>query len=234
VGGRLAAALYPWAFRFGAVLALASWTGGAAAFLATRGRLPGLTQSALVEAESALAKGDAPKAIREYRQAVAVSAGDFQLLLGAGEGLARAGDLEGATEAFGKARALRPRSTALQTSLGWALFWRRRFDEALAQFEEVLRSDPLSARAYAGVGEVRLEQDRYAEARAALEKAIAIDPTDPTAHNNLGITYALSGQPQKAVEHFAIAARLSPGPEFSANLSRAQAALEAAGRESGR
>lgn len=234
MGGRLPAALYPWAFRLGVVLAVASWTGATAAFLATRGRLPGLTQSALVEAESALAKGDAQKAIREYRQAAAVNAGDFPLLLGVGEGLARAGDMPGAMETFAKAQVLRPRSTELQTSVGWALFWRRRFDEALAQFDQALRRDPSSARAYAGVGEVRLEQDRYAEAQAALLKAVAIDPTDPTVHNNLGITYALTGQPDRAVEHFSIAARLSPGPEFSANLSRAQAALEAAGRGRGR
>lgn len=234
MGGHLPAVLYPWAFRFGAVLAIASWTGATAAFLATRGRLPGLTQSALVEAESALSKGDAQKAIREYRQAAAVNAGDFQLLLGVGEGLARAGDMQGAMDTLAKARALRPHSTELQASLGWALLWRRRFDEALAQFDQVLRRDPSSARAYAGVGEVWLEQDRYPEAQAALLKAIAIDPTDPTVHNNLGITYALSGQPDKAVEHFSIAARLSPGPEFSANLSRAQSALEAAGRGRGR
>ena len=226
--------LYPWAFRLGVVLAIGSWTGGVASFLASRGRLPGLTQSPLVEAESALAKGDAQKAIHEYRQAAAVGAGDFPLLLGAGEGLARAGDMPGALDAFAKAQALHPRSAELHTSLGWALFWRRRLDEALAQFEEALRRDPARARAHAGIGEVRLEQDRYAEAQAALLKSIALDPTDATVQNNLGITYALSGQPARAIEHFAIAARLSPSPEFSANLGRAQAALEAAGRGSGR
>ncbi|PYQ24650.1 MAG: hypothetical protein DMF79_01180 [Acidobacteria bacterium] len=234
MGGRLPAALYPWAFRLGVVLAIASWTGAAGALLATRGRLPGLTQSALLEAESALSRGDARKAISEYRRAAQVSAGDFPLLLGVGEGLARAGDMQGAMDTFAKAQALRRHSTELQTSLGWALFWRRRFDEARAQFDQVLRRDPSSARAYAGVGEVWLEQDRYPEAQAALLKAIAIDPTDATVHNNLGITYALSGQPDKAVEHFSIAGRLSTGPEFSANLSRAKAALEAAGRGGGR
>jgi len=187
-----------------------------------------------VEAESALSKGDAQKAILEYRRAAAVSVGDFPLLLGVGEGLARAGDMPGALDAFAKAQALRPRSTELQTSLGWALFWRRRFDEALVLFDEALRRDPSSARAYAGVGEVRLEQDRYAEAQAALLRSVALDPTDSTVQNSLGISYALSGQPAKAVEHFAIAARLSLGPEFSANLSRARAALEAAGRGDGR
>ena len=226
--------LYPWAFRLGVVLASVSWTAATAAFLATRGRLPGLEQSALVEAESALSKGDAGKAIREYRQAAVVNGGDFRMLLGVGEGLARAGDMPEAMATFGKAQALRPPSIELQTSVGWALCWRRRFDEALTQFDQVLLRDPASARAYAGVGEVRLEQDRYAEAEVALLRSIALDPTDSTVQNSLGITYALSGQPAKAVEHFAIAVRLRPAPESTANLSRARAALEAAGRGPGR
>ncbi len=205
-----------------------------AAFLATRGMPPGLTQSALAEAENALSKGDAEKAIREYRQAAVVNAGDFRMLLGVGEGLARAGDMPGAMAAFGKAQVLRPPSLELQTSVGWALCWLRRFDEALAQFDQVLLRDPANARAHAGVGEVRLEQDRYAEAQVALLKSIAIDPTDSTVQNNLGITYALSGQPAKAVEHFAIAVRLSHGAESTANLGRARAALEAAGPGYGR
>lgn len=226
--------LYPWAFRLGVVLASASWTAATAGFLSTRGILPGLNQSALLEAESALLKGDTERAIREYRQAAVVNAGDFRMLLGVGEGLARAGDMPGAMATFGKAQVLRPPSIELQTSVGWALCWLRRFDEALAQFDQVLLRDPASARAYAGVGEVRLEQDRYAEAQVALLKSIAIDPTDSNAQNSLGIAYALSGQPAKAVEQFAIAVRLSHGPEPSANLSRARAALKAAGRGEGR
>jgi len=183
----------------------------------------------LLRARDALARGDKVAATREYRGMAAVMPNDFDRLLEAAEGLVRAGDAAGGAELLRQAWTIRPGHPRLQTAFGWSLFWTKRYDEAAARFEQALRGDPRDLRAHAGLAEVRIEQQRYPEAEAGLLRARELDPTNASVHNSLGITYALTGRPQRAVEEFGVAARLSPTPDILANLERAR--RETAGRQ---
>jgi tetratricopeptide (TPR) repeat protein len=222
-----AASLYRAAFAAGLLIAAASFAAGLVRVGLAERRLPGIELDPLLPAHEALARGDHKTAAREYRGMAAVMPNDFDRLLEAAEGLVRAGDPAGGAELLRQAWAIRPGHPRLQTTLGWSLFWTKRYDEAAARFEQALRSDPRDLRAHAGLAEVRIEQERYAEAEAALLRARDIDPTSASVHNSLGITYALTRRPRQAVEEFAVAARLSPTADILANLERAR--REAAG-----
>ena len=221
--------LYRLAFGLGLLIAVACFVAGLAQVAVSERRLPGLAMDPLIAARDALARGDKAAAGREYRGLAAVNSRDMDLLLQAAEGLVRAGDAAGGAELIGRAWAMNPGHPRVQTSLGWALYWTKRYDEAAARFEIALRADPRDVRAHAGMAEVRLEQQRYPEAEASLLRALELDPTNGSAHNSLGVAYALTGRPQRAVEEFGIAVRLSPTPDILANLERARG--EAARRQ---
>jgi tetratricopeptide (TPR) repeat protein len=214
--------LYRLAFRLGLLIAAACFVAGLAQVAVSEHRLPGLEMDPLLHARNALAHGEKAAAVREYRGLAAVNSRDFDLLLQAAEGLVRAGDAAGGAELIGRAWAMSPGHARVQTTLGWALYWSKKYDEAASRFEIALRADPREFRAHAGLAEVRLEQQRYAEAEASLLRALELDPTFGSAHNSLGVAYAMTGRPQRAVEEFGIAARLSPTPDILANLARAR------------
>jgi Flp pilus assembly protein TadD len=224
-----AESFYRVAFGLGLLIALGSFAAGLAHVAVSERRLPGLEMDPLRRARDALGRGDKVAATREYRGMAAVMPNDFDRLLEAAEGLVRAGDTAGGAELLRQAWTLRPGHPRLQTAFGWSLFWTKRYDEAAARFEQALRADPRDLRAHAGLAEVRIEQQRYPEAEAALLRARELDPTNASVHNSLGITYALTGRPQRAVEEFGVAARLSPTSDILANLERARG--ETAGRQ---
>ena len=223
-----AESLYRLAFRLGLLITLGCLVAGLARSAISEHRVPGLEMDPLLRARDALARGDKAAAAREYRGMAAVNGRDLDLLLQSAEGLVRAGDAAGGAELIGRAWAAHPGDPRVHTAFGWALYWSKKYDEAAAHFETALRADPRDFRAHAGLAEVRLEQQRYAEAEPALLRALALDPTNGSAHNSLGVTYAMTGRPERAVDEFSIAARLSPTPDVLANLERARA--ETAGK----
>lgn len=217
-----AQSLYRVAFGLGLLIAFGSFAAGLARVAVSERRLPGIELDPLLPARDALARGDKATAAREYRGLAGVTPQDFERVLEAAEGLVRAGDAAGGAALLRQAWTIRPGHPRLQTSLGWSLFWTKRYDEAAARFEQALSADPRDLRAHAGLAEVRIEQQRYREAEAELLRAREIDPTNASVHNSLGIMYALTGRPQRAVEEFGVAARLSPTPDIVANLERAR------------
>jgi Flp pilus assembly protein TadD len=220
-----AESLYRLAFGLGLLIALGCLVAGLVQVAVSERRLPGLEMDPLLRAREALARGEKAAAVREYRGMAAVNSRDLDLLLQSAEGLVRAGDPAGGAELIGRAWATHPGDPRVHTALGWALYWTKKYDEAAAHFETALRADPRDFRAHAGLAEVRLEQQRYPEAESALLRALALDPTNGSAHNSLGVAYALTGRPERAVEEFGIAVRLSPTPDILANLERARAAV---------
>ena len=212
---------YRSAFVGGALVIAVSLVAGLVSVLVRERRLPGLDQDPTAEAKRALARGDRPSAIREFRRWADANP-QRNSASEASENLAMAGDFAGAGEALERMRRRDPANPEMVTTLGWVLFWQHRLDEAAGYLEMAVRRNPRDHHALRGLGEVRLEQDRYAEAVAALERAVEIRPTDAASHNSLGIALALSGNRRAAVEHFAVATRLTGDPTIARNLERAQ------------
>jgi tetratricopeptide (TPR) repeat protein len=205
----------------GAFLVAVSLLAGTASVLFREGRLPGLGQDPTSEAKRALARGDRAAAIREFRGAAVVNP-LRRAALDASEGLAMAGDFGGAGELLERERRRDASNADVLTALGWVLLWQHRLDEGERYLEMAVRRSPRDGHAFAGLGEIALEQDRYRDAVSAFQRALEIEPTEGATHNSLGIALVLSGNREAAIEHFAVAVRLTGDPSIAKNLERAR------------
>ncbi|NPU83801.1 MAG: tetratricopeptide repeat protein [Syntrophaceae bacterium] len=113
-------------------------------------------------------------------------------------------------------------SAVLQVKANAALQGKR-YDEALAAYQEILKADPNNGEALKGIGETYLRMKKGPEAVAALEKAYKQDPNRRTTIN-LGLAYAETGNYGKAIDTWDILlARESDGN--IANLVKKQRIL---------
>jgi len=88
-------------------------------------------------------------------------------------------------------------ASGLQIKANYAL-QTKRYDEALAIYQEILKSDPANMEALKGVGETYLRMKKGPEAAAALERAYAKSPDQQTIFN-LGLAYSEAGDYGKAI-----------------------------------
>lgn len=91
-----------------------------------------------------------------------------------------------------------------------ALFQEKRFDEALVEFERVLKKDLGSFQARLGAGNIELRQKNYDKALSHFQTAIQIEPLKPKAYLKAGIVYSRKGDLAKALENFENAIKISP------------------------
>ena len=67
-------------------------------------------------------------------------------------------------------------------------YWtQNRFDEAIAQWEEIIRKDPNVAEIHYNLGNAYMYQGKIESAIDAFKRTLSIDPTLPEAYNKLGI-----------------------------------------------
>jgi len=92
-------------------------------------------------------------------------------------------------------------------ALGLFLVRQGRFEEAIAQFDEVLKRFPSSSDAHLHLGRALLELGRLESAIPHLERAVALDAGSPQAHLLLAKAYVRSGRPAEAQPHFDVAAK---------------------------
>ena len=67
------------------------------------------------------------------------------------------------------------------------------------------------------LGYALLGQGRYPEAIRELETYARLEPEEPNPHDSLGEAYLISGQPERALEHYARALEVDPSFSFSHN-----------------
>ena len=111
---------------------------------------------------------------------------------------------------WGDAVAKRPSSLTARLSLGAALAAAGRRDEAVAEFETVLRVQPRNALTQTDLGDVLAELGRTDEAMPHLTEALRLKPNYPEAHVNLGAALDKLGRTREAVAHYQEALRLKP------------------------
>jgi Flp pilus assembly protein TadD len=151
------------------------------------------------------------------------------------EGLAlrRAGDLERALEAIGRAVDLAPEAALLRTSFGVVLDGLGETEAALAAWRTALVLDPTEPLAWVNLANAAEAGSEREKALGFYRHALALDPLSPAALGNLGAFEQRRGRRQIALRRYAEAIALDPAePRLWANLGSARhwaARLEAAG-----
>ena len=101
--------------------------------------------------------------------------------------------------------------------LGRALFLQRRVDDAIREFQEVVRLNPGFAEAYNVLGRSFAAQGRVDDAMACFQKALKIRPDYIVVHNNLGDLLSIIGRVDEAIIQYRKALEIDPNNETVMN-----------------
>jgi tetratricopeptide (TPR) repeat protein len=108
------------------------------------------------------------------------------------------GRLEEATAEIIKALRLEPLSLLINVNLGFILYCKRQYDEAIEQCLKTIEMDPNYLLSYWFLGAGYMGKGMWKEAISAEEKAVALSEGSPHFIGYLGMAYAMSGQKDKA------------------------------------
>jgi serine/threonine protein kinase/tetratricopeptide (TPR) repeat protein len=89
-------------------------------------------------------------------------------------------------------------SLPINTHLGWAFYFFRRFDDAIKQLQATLELDPDYILAHFALGQAYTQRNKYREAIAELQTAASLSGRLPPILAALGYAYALAGEIDQA------------------------------------
>jgi tetratricopeptide (TPR) repeat protein len=96
------------------------------------------------------------------------------------------------------AQTLDPLSSIISSSLGFRLYFARRYDQGIEQFRKTLDRDPNFANAHAGLGKVFEQKAMYSEAVGEMKKALSLSEKNTVILAGLAHAYAAAGNPAEA------------------------------------
>ena len=152
-------------------------------------------------------KGDLANS-RNVRISLDMTTEDFKLTKGGGMAAGDSAKAKAMAEAANKAF-----SEAVQLSND------KKYDEAVAKFQEVITSIPSCAECYANIGTVQTNAKKYDEAEAAYKKAIELKPDMADAYNGLANLYNAQKKFDQAAEASKKAMELSGGAAGAAGAA---------------
>ncbi len=103
-----------------------------------------------------------------------------------------------------------PVSERAYANLGFAYFKKRMFPEAIAAYQQSIKTTPHYADAYKNLSAVYLESGDYEAAQRHAEAAVSLHPKDAINRNQLGRVFLRKQEYEKAREEFQAATRLDP------------------------
>jgi arylsulfatase A-like enzyme/Flp pilus assembly protein TadD len=200
-----------------------------------------LTWAYLFLAETHLASGRGPDAVRALESGVRANPESFTLLAACGELLIQSGDLNAAIGVLEKAISLIETDPSVWDNLGF-IYWRKGvFDKASEYFQKALDLDPSFPKAHSNMGALRLslftdrgrDPKNLALAVESFQKTVELDPSFPLAWRGLGVALKESGKMSEAVAAWTRAFSINPRDSFSAT-ALASAHLEAGQKDKAR
>lgn len=162
---------------------------------------------------------DFAAAERQYKRAIELSPNYANAHDGYGFYLKATGQHTEALRECTLAQQLDPLSLFTTLSVGWAHYFARRFDEALAQGRKVLELDPNFGFAYAHAGLCYVHLGQFEEAVAATRKAVNLVGGNPNFLAYLGYALGCAGQLREARQMLAQLERLRKRQYVSAYFS---------------
>jgi len=165
------------------------------------------------ELESA---GNLDEAIEEYKKAFQVNPKNYFIQIEIGNLLAMQNKLEEACGYFRRSHRYFPDNEGIKEGLVFCLHAigneyqsYKKFDLAVAAFEEAIAYQPQNADLLYNCGNAFYAMNDYKKALPLYQKAISLQKSADT-HNNLGNTYRQLGQFNKAKEHYILAIDANP------------------------
>lgn len=131
---------------------------------------------------------------REYE----LNPGDLESAIKLSAAVRKLGNPQRAVEIAQTTRALYPRDPYLAAEFAAALIASEQAYEAMEPLDTALRSAPGYARLWSLKGAALDQQEEYDLARKHYSRAMQITPNDPNIMANIGLSFALSGDPQTA------------------------------------
>ena len=111
------------------------------------------------------------------------------------------GRLDEALEQMQIAQSFDPVSSIIARDVAVTQYYRRDFDAALEQCDHTIELNPHFAPAYLTLGLIQEQRREFDESAAAIRRAVDLAPNSLRMQSALARTLALSGKPERAVEH---------------------------------
>jgi Flp pilus assembly protein TadD len=167
-------------------------------------RQPTLTTDARLQvAEAADASGDSALAISMYTAAAANEPSNIALQLRCADALARNGKITQARQILTDRLRTTPRQPDLTRALALVNLVAGQPAQAIAEFDQMLASNPGDIRALVDKAVALDLQGQHAEAQAIYRQVLATSPNDAATRNDLAISMMLDGRPREALETLA-------------------------------
>ena len=146
---------------------------------------------------------------REYKRAIELNPSYAMVRDWYSEYLMAVGRPEESLQEMRKARELGPFSLVFKTDLGKMLFFARRYDEAIENLNETLKTDPNNDGAHFWLGWVYAARKKYDQALAEFER-IDRDSRGSGSLGGQGYVYGIMGKRQQAEQMLAAVTEYSP------------------------
>lgn len=141
--------------------------------------------------------GDLSGAVKELEESYRLNPNDGSILYALSYAHARAGDDNRAAELAGQATANPAQARLIEALIEYR---RDRYPEAKALFAEVLKLDPDSVPALAGLGRVELAEHNDGEAIRLLSRVVELNPSDAESTYQLGVLHDRNGRSAEGVK----------------------------------
>ena len=162
-------------------------------------------------ADAAYNKGEYAMAAQLYYRATELQPENSGVMVKLGFALFKTGSASDGEKIFRAALQREPKNADALRGLAHSLVTQGRAAEALPVYRQAIAASPQpDARVYAGLGAALDMVGKHDEARAAYQAGLKLFPKDFGLHNNLALSYAMSGDTAKAQ---AILSTLTDSPE---------------------
>jgi tetratricopeptide (TPR) repeat protein len=171
---------------------------------------PGDAASHYSLANDLFAQGKVDAAIKEYRAALRMDAGNADIHIDFGIALSAKGDYDQAVKEFSEALKLKPGDTEIHFYLGNALSGKGDLDGAIKEYGEALRLKASNPEVHFNLGNALYGKGDMDGAIKEFGEFLRLKPDDAEAHLNIGNAIYAKGDPEGALKEYREALRLKP------------------------
>lgn len=164
----------------------------------------------LTLAHSCLLSNQYPCVLDAYHRLIALNAESAEADMLVGEALDEMKDPEGAMREFRAAIVANPKEPNVHFGLGYLLWTKGQYPEAVQEFQSELANDPHHLQAKLYMADAQMQMNKMDEARPLLEEIEKADPNIAMQHLDLGIVFAEEDRKQDAKNELEMAVKLAP------------------------